>query len=92
MASKSKKGAVAGEQPGVFVYIGPNIKGAVQEGQIFGEKTITEVKTELAAIIGRYPQIEALIVPMEALAQSRSDVKHSGTLLHRKYMELLSAE
>ena len=89
--AKAKKNAEVVEQPGVFVYIGPTIRGAVQESTIISG-TLTEIKAQYARLIEKHPQVERLIVPMDSLAVCRRDVKTSGTLLHRKYVELLSAE
>ena len=90
-AKTTKKSAQAEEQPGVFVYIGPSIRGVIQESTIM-EGKLSEIKAQLAAVIEAHPQIERLIVPVESLAVCRRDAKTRGTLLHKLYVELLSAE
>ena len=87
--TKAKAKPAQVERPGVFVYIGPNLRGAIQESTIMSGKLI-EIKARLAPMIAEHPQASALIVPMESLAECRRDVKTAGTLLHKKYMELLA--
>ena len=91
MAAPAKKERAKAEQPGVFLYIGPSIRGVIQENAILSGK-LSEIKAQLAGAIEKYPQIAALIVPAESLAESRREIKTNGTLLHKKYVELAGVE
>lgn len=90
-AKSAGKGTVKAEQPGLFLYIGPSIRGAVQENAILSGK-LSEIKAQLQPVIERYPQVATLIVPVETLVESRRDVKTRGTLLHKMYAELAASE
>jgi uncharacterized protein (UPF0333 family) len=89
--STKKSANAQTEEPGVFVYIGPSIRGVIQESTIMEGKQ-SEIKAHLHAVVERYPQVSTLIVPIESLAECRREIKNNGTLLHKKYVELLTAE
>lgn len=85
---------VAAKEPadnsgGICVYLGPSIHGVIQSGTVYGG-TKSEVESQLAAAIQRYPLIAALIVTGETLAADRIKAKTPGTLLSNAYMKLAS--
>lgn len=80
---------VVGDMASFCVYIGPSIKGVIQNGTIFdGSKD--KVEKGLANAIEKYPLISNLIVTDKTLAEDRIKVKTAGNLLNVYYKKLLS--
>lgn len=72
---------------GFCVYIGPTITGVIQSGSIHhGSKDEALANIQLA--VDKYPLIKALVVPGEALAESRVKVKTPGNYLYNQYRAL----
>ncbi len=67
----------------IYVYIGPSIRGVIQNGSIF-QGAIPHVE--------KYPQIEKLIVADTEAAEAKIKVKTPGNSLNSAYCALLSAE
>lgn len=86
-AKKTEKGKAAPETPGIYAYIGPNIKGVIQQNTIY-EGTYSGVCEKIADAAEKYPLITGLIVPAAALTQSRREIKTTGTRLNHKYVQL----
>lgn len=61
-------------------YIGPSIRGVVQNGTIY-EGSPDEVKARLADAIEKFPRIAALIVKGDQLADARVKVRTKGNYL-----------
>lgn len=61
------------EEKGVWIYIGPNVRGIATNGSIFfGTKS--SVLEKLPADWKKYPQIERLIVSDAAVARAREQI------------------
>lgn len=73
--------AVAKAQTKFCVYLGPTIRGLVQNGTIY-EGDAAAVKARLAPAIERYPRIGELIVTGETLAQDRIKIRTKGNYLY----------
>ena len=86
VAEKSKAKTPV-EKAGVFVYIGPSIKGLVQEGTVY-RSTYTGVLQKLDYAVSKYPLIKNLVVSGETLAADRQDVHKSGSLLNQYYNKI----
>ena len=76
--------------PRYCVYLGPSIRGAVQNGAII-QGTRDEAVTQLTAVIRRYPAVKNLLVPDEELAAARVNIKKPGTALHEYHRRLSAA-
>lgn len=86
MARKKKK---ATEE--FCVYIGPNLKGLIQTGQVFmGDKEAA--KQEAARAIEARPLIRHLIVSGSRLPEARREVTKPGTALYQFYRRLAAGE
>ncbi len=87
--TSSPKSAV--KTDGVFVYIGPSIRGVIQNGSIYrGSKS--EVLKKLAPAVEKYPKIANLVIKDADLADAREKITKGGNSLSVSYKALLSAE
>ena len=68
---------------GFCVYLGPSIRGVVQQGTIY-EGSLEEVKLRLAPAIERYPRIAALISTGDELAENRVRLRNKGNYLYEE--------
>ncbi len=89
MTSKKQKDLVS--KDGIYVYIGPSIRGIVQNGSIF-RGTREDVEEKLASVIERYPQIKRMLIKDTELAEAREKIKTSGNGLNATYNALLFTE
>ena len=80
----------AKEESGFCVYLGPSIHATILSGTIFSKNKADTLK-ELESILVDYPLIADLIVPGDALPESRIKVMTPGNLLNVKYGKLVSA-
>lgn len=76
----------------VFLYIGPSIRGVIQEGAIYIGETREEALKGAAFAIERKPLVKSLIVPAEIATQERIKVKTPGTALYKCRERLLSRD
>ena len=72
---------------GVYVYIGPNIKGLIQTGSIY-RGTREDAYKAAAAAIEKQPLLKTLIVSGDALPEARLKVKVPGNVLYANYKKL----
>ena len=72
---------------GVYVYIGPNIKGLIQTGSIY-RGTREDAYKAAAAAIEKQPLVKTLIVSGDALPEARLKVKVPGNVLYANYKKL----
>ena len=72
---------------GVYVYIGPNIKGLIQTGSIY-RGTREDAYKAAAATIEKQPRVKTLIVSGDALPEARLKVKVPGNVLYANYKKL----
>ena len=90
MAGKTAKApAKATEPERVYVYIGPSIRGVIQNATIYHGKR-SEVFGQLSGAIGTYPEIETLIVEDTELASAREKIRAGGNAYSIAYKSLLS--
>lgn len=79
------------EGTGFCVYLGPTIRGVMQEGAIFPcTKREAFERAELA--IQKYPEIANLIVHSSTLSEDRTKIKTPGNLLYHKRMQMISGK
>ena len=78
------------EESGFCVYLGPSIHAAILSGTVFSKNKADALK-ELEGILVDYPLIADLIVPGDALPESRIKVRTPGNLLHVKYAKLAAS-
>lgn len=63
-------GAVIENEPHVFVYLGPTIRGVITNGGIF-EGSVQEILKRFEKSIEKYPQIKRLIIADISVAKAR---------------------
>lgn len=80
----AKKTAV---KDGVFIYLGPSIRGVIQKGSIY-RGTRESVLSSLAFAIEKYPKIERLIVADNDIVSARQKIAVGGNSLSNAYREL----
>lgn len=79
------------EKDGVFVYIGPSIRGVIQNGQIFSGKE-TEVKDKAAALAADKEHVKRLIVRDNEIIAAKAKIKKGGNSLSVAYNALANAK
>ena len=72
---------------GIYMYIGPNIKGLIQTGTIY-RGTREDACEKAKDAIAKHPLVKSLIVSGEALPQARLKVKTPGNVLYANYQKL----
>ncbi len=73
----------ASEKSGVFVYLGPSIRGVINNGSVF-----SGTKSEISERIPRCdfnPQIEKLIVPDHEIAAVKAKIKNGGNTYSKAF-------
>ena len=75
--------AVKKQNSGFCAYLGPTIRGVVQQGTIY-EGSLDDVKRRLAYAIEKYPRIAALISTGDELAENRVKIKTKGNYLYEE--------
>ncbi len=81
--------AMRKQECGFCVYLGPSIRGIVQQGTIY-EGNLETVKRQLAPAIERYPRIAALISTGDELAENRVRIKNKGNYLFEEYRRFIA--
>ncbi len=84
--SKAKK-PEKDKNSGVFVYVGPSVRGVIQCGAIF-RGTRDEVTEKLSEAIERYPEIEKLIVKDCDITKTKEKLKSGISSLSIAYSKL----
>lgn len=69
---------------GVFVYIGPSIKGVIQQGSIY-RGSREKVIASLSFAIDKHPKIEHLIVADFEIISAKKKIKVGGNSLSNAY-------
>ena len=72
---------------GFYCYIGPNLKGLIQNGDIF-RGTKKEALARAAAAVEAQPLVKMLIVSGDVLDSARIKVKKPGNVLYDSYRKL----
>lgn len=76
---------------GFFCYIGPSIRGLIQNGAIYIGTREEALKSASAAITYN-PLVRTLIVPGDTLAVDRINVKKPGNALYSNYQRILRGQ
>lgn len=76
---------------GVFIYIGPSIRGVIQKGSIY-RGTRTNVIASLAFAIEQYPKIERLIVADTDIVSAKQKIAVGGNSLSNAYRVLSNTQ
>ncbi|MBR6873025.1 MAG: hypothetical protein IKN17_05925 [Ruminococcus sp.] len=84
MAAFKNKDKKPSEDNGIYVYVGPSIKGVIQEGTIY-HGSLDKIHRKLAAAIEKYPKIARLIVKDTELSAARAEIRKGGTSLAHAY-------
>ena len=82
-----KPDKTASEKSGVFVYLGPTIRGVISHATIYSGKR-TDVLASLAETIALYPSVERLIVEDSEIVAAKKKIKEGGNLLSIAYSDL----
>ncbi|MGN1118307.1 MAG: hypothetical protein ACI4RU_06815 [Acutalibacteraceae bacterium] len=82
----SKKTKAPAEKVGVYVCLGPSIRGVIQNGSIF-HGTMTEIKTKLSSAISEYPKIERFLTLDKDVPEIAEKLKGVNSL-SRDFSEL----
>lgn len=75
------------ESMGFFVYLGPSIRGVIQNASIYNGSR-AEVEQFLAGAIEQFPRIRRLLIPGEILAEERQKIRTPGNALYIAYKKL----
>ena len=86
-AVETKPEKKTSERSGVFVYLGPSIRGVITHAAIYTGKR-SEVIAGLADVITAYPAVERLIVADCDVAAAKKKIKEGGNLLAKAYADL----
>lgn len=77
------------KEDGFFVYLGPSIRGVIQNASIY-KGTRAEVEQFLAGAIERFPRIKQLLISDKTLPEDRAKVKAPGNYLNEMYRKLVA--
>lgn len=72
---------------GVFIYLGPSIRGVIQNGSIY-RGTRESVLSSIAFAIEKYPKIERLIVADNEIVSAKQKIAVGGNSLSNAYRTL----
>lgn len=75
---------------GFYMYIGPNIRGLIQNGTIY-RGTRAEALAKAAPAIEKFKMVKALIVSGDALPVARLKLKETGNAFSVNYRKLSAA-
>lgn len=70
-------------------YIGPTVRGFVQQGTIFPDSK-DKVLDRMVSVCKRYPEFSFFVIQGQDLADARKAIKKPGTLLYAKNSAMLS--
>ena len=87
MAKTIKKADTARED-GIFVYIGPSIRGVIVSGSIF-RGTRDEVREKNSAALALCPKIERLIVADSEIMSAKKKIKEGGNSVSIAYRAVI---
>lgn len=86
MAYKAPKPKAA-DDGGIYVYVGPSIRGTIQNGSIH-RGTRESVMETLRFAIEKFPMIERLIVADKDIASAKTKIAHGNNSLSLAFREL----
>lgn len=87
MAKTIKKTDTARED-GIFVYIGPSVRGLIQNGSIF-RGTRDEILQKNSAALEFCPKIERLIVSDSEIMSAKKKIKEGGNSVRIAYRAVI---
>lgn len=75
------------EENGIYVYVGPSIRGVIQNGSIYrgSRESVAEF---LGPAIEKFPMIKRLVVRDTEIAEAREKINHGNNSLSIAYREL----
>lgn len=76
-------------KPSFFVYLGPSIRGYVQNGAIY-KGSRADVEKKLALQIEKYPRIKRLLVSDLTIVEDRVNITKPGTRLYAEYKKFVA--
>lgn len=88
MATKKKNESAPAEKEEVFVYLGPSIRGVIQNGTIYKGKK-TEIVKRLSFMITAYPDILKLIIAADEAMVVKRNIENGTGREARAYRALL---
>ena len=77
------------DNDGVYVYIGPSIRGVIQNGSIF-RGSRKSILSKLADVAEKHPKVTRLLVKDTDVAEAREKIKKGGNGLSNAYNSLIS--
>ena len=78
---------LAAENPGVFVYLGPSIRGVITNGGIY-TGTRSEILSRFSDAVGKYPDIARLIIEDKNVAKTRERLSRGEGAVSIAYKQL----
>lgn len=72
---------------GIFMYLGPSIRGVVQSGSIY-RGTREQICDALAPAIKKFPEIEKFVFADAEIATARKQIRATGNHLNQLYGNL----
>lgn len=88
------EGVKTAEKPGAataFVYAGPSLPGGRLKSLTTLNGTYEQITDYYKEIIGLYPNVARLIVPVGQLAEVRKKTQTSGNIIYNYYHEITAA-
>ncbi len=79
------------DEPRTVVYIGPTVPNTTLVENVFVSGTNKVVNKYFESGLCKHPSAKALIIPTDALAESRERLKAAGSYLGRIYAEIETA-
>lgn len=73
-----------------LVYIGPSLPaGWLKSNKVF-TGTKLEIEKELETVLGKYPLVRKLLVPVSQLADKKEKARTPGNILNKYYSDVVS--
>jgi hypothetical protein len=91
MAQKKTKAAAANGGASVYIYLGPTIRGVIQNAAIY-TGTLNEVRAHLKDALDAQPDIGVLLIPAAQAGEVRAALKRGGNAYAFCYKKLSKNE
>lgn len=73
-----------------LVYVGPTLPaGWLKSNSVF-MGTMPEIEKELETVLGKYPAVKKLFVPVDQLADKKEKARTPGNILNKYYADIAS--
>lgn len=76
------------EESGIYVYVGPSIRGVIQNGSIYRGSREYVTVILLGSVIEKFPMIKRLVVKDTEVAEAKEKINHGNNSLSLAYREL----